>query len=95
MLIFSTQKHSPAKYCKLAHLVAKSLGEVITYKPMIVEITGILTGSGFTNQLSILVIPGRVLDMMKNTITHFTLFKDPFAGIATQTHSYIFGGTKI
>jgi hypothetical protein len=57
----------------------------MTYKSMIDEITGILPGSEFTDQLSILSIPGRVLDVMKITITHFTLFKDPFAGPATRT----------
>ena len=57
----------------------------MTYEPMIDEITGILAGSEFTDQSSILGIPGRVLDVMKNTITHFTLFKDPFAGPATRT----------
>jgi hypothetical protein len=65
--------------------VAKSLREVITYKPMSDEITESLPGSESTNQSSILGLPGRVLHVMKNTITDFTLFKDLFAGPATRT----------
>jgi hypothetical protein len=52
---------------------------------MIDEITGIFAGSELTDQSSILGIPARVLDVMKNAITHFTLFKHPFAGRATRT----------
>jgi hypothetical protein len=52
---------------------------------MIDKITGILAGSEFTDQSSILSITGRVPGVMKNTITHFPLFKDPFAGPAKRT----------
>jgi hypothetical protein len=50
---------------------------------MINEITEIFAGSEFTDQLSMLGIPGRILDVMKNTIIHFKLFKNPVARPAT------------
>ena len=55
--------------------------KVMIYKSMIDEITEILAGGEFTDQLSILGIPGRIFDIMKNTIIHFTFFKDPFTGL--------------
>ena len=62
--------------------MAKSVREVMTYEPMIEEITAIHEGSEFTNQSSILGIPDRVLDVMKNTIIYCTLFNDPLARAA-------------
>ena len=67
----------------LVHLAAKSLREVMTHKSMIDEIIGILEGSEFTNKLSMLGIPGIILDMIKNTIIHITFFNDRFSGPAT------------
>jgi hypothetical protein len=52
---------------------------------MIDKITGIPAGSDFIIESSILGIPGRILDVMTNSIIHITLFKDLFAGLATRT----------
>jgi hypothetical protein len=57
----------------------------MTYESIIHEITVILAGFEFPDEVIILGIPGMILDVMKNTITHFTLFKDPFTGPATYT----------
>jgi hypothetical protein len=60
------------------------LREIITFKSIFNKITAILTGSEFTDQSSILSIPDRILGIIKNTIIYFTLFNDPFAGLAAQ-----------
>jgi hypothetical protein len=85
ILMFFTLKRSPAEYSKLACQAAKLHSELMTYKPMIDDITGILVGSEFTDQLSIHGLSGRIPDVMKNTIIHTTLFKIPFPGLATPT----------